>query len=397
MDPADSMNPDDLQEVRKIIEKSTSKVSLRDLEKKGFRKVKVLRSNDIDELIRRAVHAVVAREGMADSADNEELIRKSKEELRQLMAQTQASERERAELMEANERLETQIRELRAAAKARVDLEEKYKELQRRLADAEDARRRAEADAQSFDIGAAARAEELEQRARDAEAQAAAAQRRLAELERRQQDREREVETLRARLNEAEARALAYESRATTAEETNAKLARLREEAETLRAKLKQVETDHRLTQELEVPKLRERIEGLEADLRSARAAAAQAPAHAGMSDEKMRAMFRELLSEVGAGRTQGIDPTIKEEFAKMQRSIAESLARAGGRGRDEVTMADLDAAKISIAALFAHDQDFGKVQSNIDAVELKEKTTADSTVKANLNKLKSLRKGGSS
>ena len=41
MDPTDAMDPQDLQEVRKIIEKSTSKVSLRDLEKKGFRKVKV--------------------------------------------------------------------------------------------------------------------------------------------------------------------------------------------------------------------------------------------------------------------------------------------------------------------------------------------------------------------
>ena len=38
-------------DVRKVIEKSTSKVSLRDLEKKGFRQVKVLRAGDINQLI----------------------------------------------------------------------------------------------------------------------------------------------------------------------------------------------------------------------------------------------------------------------------------------------------------------------------------------------------------
>src|SRR5260370_1126803 len=107
-DPNQPMDPQDLQEVRKIIEKSTSKVSLRDLEKKGFRKVKVLRSNDIDELIRRAVHAVVAREGVGDSADNEALVEKAKEELKQLMTQAQAGEQERAELAGEKEDLEQQ-------------------------------------------------------------------------------------------------------------------------------------------------------------------------------------------------------------------------------------------------------------------------------------------------
>ena len=57
-------------DVRKVIEKSTSKVSLRDLEKKGFRQVKVLRAGDINQLIMKAVQNVLAkapRGGMSQS------------------------------------------------------------------------------------------------------------------------------------------------------------------------------------------------------------------------------------------------------------------------------------------------------------------------------------------
>src|SRR3954463_4641364 len=112
----DPMDPNEIQEVRKIIESSTSKVSLRDLEKKGFRKVKVLRSNDIDELIRRAVTAVVAREGGDDPRVTEEIVARSRQELKQLMAAAQAAEQERAEILARTEQLETQLREATARA-----------------------------------------------------------------------------------------------------------------------------------------------------------------------------------------------------------------------------------------------------------------------------------------
>src|SRR3954451_8159210 len=107
----DPMDPNEIQEVRKIIESSTSKVSLRDLEKKGFRKVKVLRSNDIDELIRRAVTAVVAREGGEESRISEEIVERSRQELKQLMSQTQSAETERAELAATNETLQASVTE----------------------------------------------------------------------------------------------------------------------------------------------------------------------------------------------------------------------------------------------------------------------------------------------
>jgi regulator of replication initiation timing len=346
----DSMDQSGLQEVRKIIESSTSKVSLRDLEKKGFRKVKVLRSNDIDELIRRAVTAVVAREPSDEGRVSEELIQRSKEELKRLMAQTRQIEQERAELIAQNEALEARLRE---AAR----LQEVVKELQRRLADEQEARKRAEAAGGEARVSAAARLEEAERRAHDAELRARSADAARGELEQLQQ-----------------------------------KVAPMREEVDTLRARVKEVETEKRLVEQLEVPKLRERVAELEGELRVARQAGGGAGA---ASTDQMRAMFRELLKETGAGG--GADAkAISAEFAKLQSSLAEQIARAGGRG-ERVTDADLAVAKVSLDALFKHDLAAADaVQSNIQDVKFREQTTT-SDLKGKLDKLKSLRKGGKS
>ena len=387
----DPMDPNEIQEVRKIIESSTSKVSLRDLEKKGFRKVKVLRSNDIDELIRRAVTAVVAREGSAEVP--EELVERSRKELKQLMAAAQAAEQERAEILSRNEQLETQVRDLQSRATM-------VKELQRRLADEQELRRQLEAKAGDADLGAMTRGEEAERRAREAEGRARTfeqqleeARRQLNETARKQARGESEGAELRRRLEDTEARAQANESRAARGDEANQKLAALREEAAEIRSQLKRAETERRLLEELEVPKLRERIQELETELRVQRAAAATAPKSAG-NDESMKAMFRDLLKEVGVGAGAGADG-MKAEFAKLQNTIAQSLAQAGGRG-SQITEADIAAAKVSIEALFKHDAGAAAVQSNIQDVTIQEKTTT-SDLKGKMDKLKSLRKGGKS
>lgn len=329
----DPMDPNEIQEVRKIIESSTSKVSLRDLEKKGFRKVKVLRSNDIDELIRRAVTAVVAREGGGEgSRVTEELVEKSRQELKTLMTQTQAAERERSDLAERNEALEAKVKE---------------------------------------------------------------SERQIHDVARKLVDAERDASSLRGRLDEAEARAHSSQSLAKQAGGAEAKLGQVRDELDQLRMKTKQLEMERRLVQELEVPKLKERIQDLEAELRVSKAAALAAPSTGGASDEKMRAMFRDILKEVGAGAGAGMDGgAFKAEFAKLQNSIAESLAKAGGRGSGEITEADIAAAKVSIEALFKHDAGVA-VQSNIGDVQVRELTQA-SDLKSKMDKLKALRKGGS-
>jgi hypothetical protein len=358
------MDPNDVQQVRKIIEQSASKVSLRDLEKKGFRKVKVLRANDIDELIRRAVHTVIAREG-GGVAEKEEIIKKSREELKEIMAQAQAAEAERAELAAARETLDQQVRMLQAKAKGRDDLEARMKELQRRLADAEEAKLAAESESRRFAAQASAvdptivaRAEAAERRAGDLEA------------------------TLGMLRDES---------------------GKLRDENAKVRERLGRVETETKLKDEIEMPKLRERIEELQGEVRGLKAelkrSEAQAPG-GGLTEDKLRLFFKEIIHEVRSSQQapapQGapVDHGLKEELGRMSRVLADGLARAGvGRtAASSGTEAELEAAKIGLEKLFAHEAE-AAVQSNVADVSIKESQTEG--VKDHLKKLKAMRKGG--
>ncbi len=80
-------------DIDNVIEKSTRKVSLDTLSKKGLKTVKVLRSDQINDMIMRAVDIVVAKregksrsEGVAESARREYLA-EAKKELKILMKQ----------------------------------------------------------------------------------------------------------------------------------------------------------------------------------------------------------------------------------------------------------------------------------------------------------------------
>ncbi len=317
------MDPGELRQVRQIIERSTSKVSLRELERKGFRKVKVLRSNDINQLIRQAVTSAIARADM-DTAQKEALVRQSKDELKRMMRQAQQTESERAELLEQNQALEAEIRQLQARLREQGEAGE-------------------------------------------------------------------ELARLKRELDDANVQRMALESRARTAESKLGELSALREEAESLRAQLKRLETEKRLLEELEVPKLRERIEELEGELKQARATAT--PPAGAADGQDLRSLLRDVVREVAQGAGRRGDDGLREEIGKLQRQIASALAQAGGRPNSSVTDADLEAAKVSLSKLFEH-ENASELESNIANVQVKESTS--SGVKSTLNKLKSLRKGGS-
>src|SRR4051812_4585378 len=90
----------EMLDVRKVIEKSTSKVSLRDLEKKGFRNVKVLRAGDINQLIYKAVQTVLAKQpavGMGE-AERQQVLAEAKAEYERNVKQLQAAQQQQERL-----------------------------------------------------------------------------------------------------------------------------------------------------------------------------------------------------------------------------------------------------------------------------------------------------------
>ena len=109
-------------DVRKVIEKSTSKVSLRDLEKKGFRQVKVLRAGDINQLITKALKNILAKQPRGAGLSEEErdaIEKEARSELDRQMAVQRTLQREKQEIEqkgqqieEAKQRLEVKVAEL---------------------------------------------------------------------------------------------------------------------------------------------------------------------------------------------------------------------------------------------------------------------------------------------
>src|SRR4029077_5869065 len=113
----------DILDVRKVIERSTSKVSLRDLEKKGFRKVKVLRAGDINQLIYKAVQTVLAKQpgGGLGEGERQQVLAEAKAEYerqtRQLAEVQEAQakiEEEKAQIEQAHQQLQAKVQQLNA-------------------------------------------------------------------------------------------------------------------------------------------------------------------------------------------------------------------------------------------------------------------------------------------
>lgn len=101
-------------DVRKVIEKSTSKVSLRDLEKKGFRQVKVLRAGDINQLIFKAVQNVLAkqpRSGMTEE-ERQQIVKEARTELDRQLKEKKQIAADKTQIEEAKLRLEAKVNEL---------------------------------------------------------------------------------------------------------------------------------------------------------------------------------------------------------------------------------------------------------------------------------------------
>lgn len=210
-------------DVRKVIEKSTSKVSLRDLEKKGFRQVKVLRAGDINQLIFKAVQNVLAKQprgaGMSEEERNR-IISEARAEVDQQMAAMREMQTESQRIEAERAQLEARAQQLEQAHK---NLEAKLAEVNRQLETQRQAVLREKQaflaeKQQLFEKGLEgqqlaerkyeAQLQDLQQRLARAEAKAEAAEGMVSR---------EEVTALQQRLARAEARAEAAEEKAAAA------------------------------------------------------------------------------------------------------------------------------------------------------------------------------------
>lgn len=255
-----------LIDVKKVIEKSTSKVTLRELEKRGFNKVKVLKSNDIHKLIRQAVETVLANRSKLSEEEKEAYIEKSREEFdrlmsqnkRQLDLQTQYEERFNeleSQALEAQKALSERDRQMREVSQRyEKRIEELVDRLHQRGTETAD-RSEVEALRKKVQEAETAVQQNAEMRRYCEEAQHRL---RLAEAEKNQtrQEFERavaEVNALRGRLQEGQ-RGL---------NETTGRLSSLQTQAANFQHELMTAQSEKRMLATVEIPKLEGRIQEL--------------------------------------------------------------------------------------------------------------------------------------
>ncbi len=153
-----------------------TEVSVRDLERKGLDKVKVLRESDLDNMIRKAVTGALAEDGR----DREQLLAKARKQLEEQAeeqeaqrALTQHGEAVVGELKRTGERLEAEIAEVEKKLKSVEALTERRRKLNADLVAKNAAKAREGADA------LADRVAEAERRAREREKAVALLEKRL--------------------------------------------------------------------------------------------------------------------------------------------------------------------------------------------------------------------------
>lgn len=444
----------DILDVRKVIEKSTSKVSLRDLEKKGFRKVKVLRAGDINQLIYKAVQTVLAKQpalGMGE-AEREQVLAEAKAEyerqtkqLQQLQETQDRIEAEKAtieqkarEIEEAKKRLEQKVGELNQQlvgernrmqaekaefAKEKEKLEREKQNLYEKGFDAVNRQQQQVQELQAKLDAAEARAsggvarEQFEQLQTEARERLAQYQTKIDDLERKlkvaQQDAELGANSAAARLKgtqqaleEAEARVSSlqqrlaelegevgrYRSKANGYDEATGRASKLAEKTGELEAELEKTKAQLATAQAAaNEPK------GDPAEVQHLREQLAAAQAQIAASTTQTSEMFGALMGAIKdvqrqpvAAAAAGPSVDLDKQLKALSQNLTDQIRKYAGSGFKGGAS---DSGEIDVGALMARNAETTKLETNIKDVGVKEQSAAG--VKDKLSKLRSMRGGG--
>ncbi len=317
-------------DVRKAIERNTSKVSLRDLEKKGFRQVKVLRAGDINQLIFKAVQNVMAKApqggGAMSEQERQRIMAEAKAEVDRQLAETRALQQRAMQVEQAHKNLEQKLAEVNAqlAREKQVLIEEK-------AAFARDKQALMERSLEGQKVAAAnyeGQIADLRDRLAKAEARAEAA---AGGVSREEHDR------LRQELARAEARLEAAEQKAAAAADGVS-----REEHERLRQELARAEQKAAAVADAvprdEHEQLRKRfnvqVDDLTEDVERYRKKLRQVEEEGAEEQQALKRRAAEL--EESEARAQGRVKGLTEDVERLEQEVArlkQELEAGGGKG----------------------------------------------------------------
>ena len=354
----ESNNDPALADVRQVIERGTAKVSLRDLEKKGYRQVKVLKAGDIDKLVHQAVLRVLAKRGtaMVDAEEREKFEKEAKAEYGRLLKEVSHANKDKTELAQRLTQLEEDKKE---ALKDLNAAEEKVAEQREKLLEVETRRQEAEA-----------RAKQLEKLLNDERAEIREERKRLA--------REKDEIAASAGKDDGRVRQLEAEKQSIIEKQLQNQQTLVQNYERQLSDLRRQVESASGSD---------ERVKELERELAEARQGGGEQVARLEAMMSGLAKMIQERPAVVEQDHT-----ALKDDLSKMFAGLNEKLSRRMVDDKGEVIDAD-EAAAAALTGMMLEEASGKKMETNIENVVQKEEKTT-SGVKDKLAKLRSLRGG---
>lgn len=334
-------------DVKAAIEKNSQVTSVADLEKRGKRQVKVIKTSLIYDLIQQAVRNVQRTQGSSLDADEQrKLVEKSKEEFGRLLSEQQGQKKQLQELQSGIQKYQKLVAELNQQIAAHADDLKGEADRARNL-DAENGRYRAQV------VELSAQLESIE-KSQSKEAEDLVALRgKIGGLE----------EALKVARQVAEDR----EQQIHTVEDTTRKESEdYRLQVASLTAELKAVRESQPNAEEMlsELKQMREEFRAMEAHNRELEVTAARAEA----------APSAALLEQILEKKMSQITTELSQKFAGMQKG------GTGGTSPEDI--------KLTIKQLFSAELD-REIESNIGDIKVKE--TKSGGIGANLERLKNL------
>jgi predicted nucleic acid-binding Zn-ribbon protein len=368
-------------DLRNALEAGTKKTSLKDLEQKGFKNVKVLDEKGLEELMRKAVDRVVSSQTAEEKA---RIVEQSRKELDRMMKEHKAA-RSRAQLLEADKNeLVEQVEALQRELELKSELEEellhkKYEEGTASMqAQVEEVKKRAQAidrelerlRGENVKLEATLAAErEKVARARELEPRLSAANKDVQELQvdnarlqnvlessdKRLAEHDKALQTEQSRLREAERARTELVEQVLKLQAKDSQSARTAKDLEAHRAELAKAEELVRAAAK-ENSGLRARAADLEAKLQETQLNHNRATAEAARLEGEngpLRKEVQHLRSGLAA-----LEAALSEERSKSQNGIGESallrekLENTETRARER--QSGLQEARTALAALEA-------------------------------------------
>lgn len=378
--------------IQRVISTSTSSVSIDDLNKKGFKQVKVLNHAVIAKLIGEAVDRVLEERSKSISRDErEKVIKEAKSQFETLAKRKLDKERHRIEELEvANASLSSELDTVKKRFAASIEIQverdqavQKAEGLTRELGvlRAETARLQAEL-AQSgqavegFRSTAEQRDGETERLRKDLEELRA----QLAGTQTRANQGEARFAALNAELEKARAEALAGERSRLEAQASQARALELERRIEDAQARLDALQSTVS-EKDRECASLSGQLSAKSEELD--RLIANGPPSS--VSETLLAAVAERLQGASGSGDVKGIMSSLESLSRKL-----ETISRSSGASSAE----DLALGnELAVKMLFDKDKD-GAVESNLTRVKVKESSAKD--VKSALARLKKLQSEGS-